>query len=87
MMSRLREKCSHTSRKKKHTTLKRVTYNPLSWNKAGDFRTPILCPNMDKNKIEAAHGGKNARATLHLNKDILKSKNPSSEQELNASRS
>ena len=35
-------------------TLKRETCNSLPWNKARAFRTPILCPNMDKNKIEAA---------------------------------
>ena len=34
--------------------------NSFSWNKAGDFRTPILYPNMDKNniKIEVAREGK-----------------------------
>ena len=35
-------------------TLKSVTCNSFPWNKAGDFRTAILCPNMDKNEIEAA---------------------------------
>ena len=41
----------------KHMTLKRVTRNSFPWNKAGDLRTPILCPNMDKNKIDAARAG------------------------------
>ena len=39
-------------------TLKRVTCTSFPWNKAVDFRTPILCPNMDKNMIEAARAGK-----------------------------
>ena len=38
--------------------LKRVTCDSFPWNKAGDFRTPILCPNMDKNEIDAARAGK-----------------------------
>ena len=42
----------------KQVTLKRVTCNSFPWNKAGDFRTPILCPNMDKNEIEDARAGK-----------------------------
>ena len=32
----------------KHVTLKRVTCNSFPWNKAGDFRTPMLWPNVDK---------------------------------------
>ena len=35
-----------------------LTCNSFPWNKAGDFRTPRLCPNMDKNKIEVARAGK-----------------------------
>ena len=38
----------------KNMTLKHVTCNSFPWNKAGDFSTPILCPNADKNEIEAA---------------------------------
>ena len=55
------------------STLKRVTCNPFRWNKAGDFRTPILCPSMDKSKIEAAPAG-NALATLHPNEEKFKLK-------------
>ena len=56
-------------------TLKRVTWNSFPWNKAGDFRTPILCPIMDKHKMEAACTLiENAQATLHSNKDIFKLK-------------
>lgn len=39
-------------------TLKRVPCNSLPWNKAGDLRRPILCPNTDKNNIKAARAGK-----------------------------
>ena len=42
----------------KDITLKRVTCKSFPWNKAGDFRTPSLCPNVDKNKIDAARAGK-----------------------------
>ena len=45
-------------RYQKQMTLKPVTCDTFSWNKAGNFRTPILCPNMDKIKIEAARAGK-----------------------------
>ena len=38
--------------------LKHVTCKSFPWNKAGDFRPPILCPNMDKYKMEAARAGK-----------------------------
>ena len=48
----------------KHMTLKGVTCNSFPWNKAGDFRTPILCPNMDIYKIEDVCVG-NAQAMLH----------------------
>ena len=51
----------------KHMALKCVTCNSFPWNitlrKAGDFRTQILCPNMDKNMIEAARAGK---CTSHI---------------------
>ena len=53
--------------------LKHATCNSFPWNKAGDFRTPILRPNMDTSKTEATRSG-NARATLHPNKEILKLK-------------
>ena len=59
----------------KHVTMKGITCNSFPWNKAGDFRTPILCPNMDKNKFQSAHAGK-CRATLHPNKEIFKLKRP-----------
>lgn len=38
---------------KKHMTLKHVACTSFSWNKAGDYRTPILCPIVDKNKMPA----------------------------------
>ena len=41
-----------------HMTLKHVTCYSFPWNKTRDFRTPILCPNVHKNKIEAANTGK-----------------------------
>ena len=44
--------------RQKQVTLERATSNSFPWNKAGDFRTPILSPNMDKNKIDAAREGK-----------------------------
>ena len=44
--------------KQKLMTSKRLTRNSFPWSKAGDFRTPILCPNMVKNKIEATRAGK-----------------------------
>ena len=56
--------------------LKRVTCNSFPWNKAGDFRKPILCQNMDKYKIGAAHANARAIATLHPNKEILNLKEP-----------
>ena len=56
-------------------TLESVTCNSFPWNKAGDFMTPILLPNMDKNKIDAARDAREtARATLHPNKGIFKLK-------------
>ena len=42
----------------KHMNMERVTCNSFPWNKAGDFRTKTLCPNMDENKTEAAREGK-----------------------------
>ena len=42
----------------KHKILKHITCNSFPWNKAGHFRTPILCANMDINKMEAARAGK-----------------------------
>ena len=39
-------------------------------NKAGDFRTPILCLSVDNNKIEAAHA-EIAQAPLAPNKEIF----------------
>ena len=54
-------------------TLKRVTCNSFPWKKAGNFSTPNLCPNMDKDKIEAA-ARENAPATFHPNKETLKLK-------------
>ena len=50
-------------------TWKRVTCNSFSWNKAGNFRTPILCPNTEK-KASKLHAREIARATLHPNKEI-----------------
>ena len=41
-----------------HDQLKHVTCISFPWNKAGDFRTPILCPSMNKNKIKPACTGK-----------------------------
>ena len=46
-------------------TEQHVTCNSFPWNKTGEFRTPILCPNMDKNKVEAAHVG-NAQAPSYV---------------------
>ena len=43
-----------------------------SW---GSFRTPILCPNVDK-KESKLHERKNARATLHPNKQVFLLKKP-----------
>ena len=41
------------------------------------FKQTILCPNMDKNKIEAARGGNgNCTATLHANKEIFELNSP-----------
>ena len=66
----------------KHVTLKRVTCNSFPWNKAGDFRTPILCQIWTKVRSKL-HVRENARASLHPNKEILKTqKNPSSEPDL-----
>ena len=65
-------------------TLKRVTCDSFSWNKAGDFRTPILCSNMDKNEIEAARAEKMYELCYIRIRKSLYLKNPSSESELNA---
>ena len=54
-------------------TLNCVTCKSFAWNKAGDFRTSILC--MDKNKINAAHGGVYTRY-IPPNKEILKLTKP-----------
>ena len=51
-------------------TLEHVTCNSFPWNKDGYFRTPILCPNMDKKEWKL-HLQENVRATLHPNKDIF----------------
>ena len=48
----------HILYSQKHMTLKYITCKSFPWNKAGDFRTPILCPSMDKNKIEKARAGR-----------------------------
>ena len=42
----------------KQMALKCVNCNSFPWNKAEDFKTPILCPNVNKNKIVAARVGK-----------------------------
>ena len=49
---------NHNLLMQKLVTLKRVTCKSFPWNKAADFRTPILCPNMDKNEIVNACVGK-----------------------------
>ena len=56
-------------------TLKRVTSISFPWNKARDFRTPILFPNMDKTKMKL-HARENAQATFHPNKEIFRLKKP-----------
>jgi len=43
----------HSNQKHAHD-FKCATSNSSPWNKTGDFGTPILCPDMDKNKIKAA---------------------------------
>ena len=57
----------------KHVTLKRVTCNSFPWNKAEDFTTQIVCPNMEKIRSEL-NARENARATLHPNKEIFETK-------------
>ena len=52
-------------------TLKRVTCNSFPWNKAWDFRTPIICPNANKSKIEAAHSGKCAKYVTSIKTPAL----------------
>ena len=68
----------------KQMTLK---HNSFPWNKDGDFRKQILCPNMDKIRSKL-HTWENAQAMLHPNKEnvLTKKKRTSSEPELNASR-
>ena len=36
--------------KQKRMTSKRITCNSFPWNKVEDFRTPILWPNIDKDR-------------------------------------
>ena len=57
----------HIQSQQKDMTLKHVTCSSFPWNKAKDFRTPMFCPNMDKNKIDATRT-ELARATSHPNK-------------------
>ena len=54
----------------KHMTLKRVTFNSFPWNKAGDFKSPILCPNMDN------CAGKWTRYVTSKYKEMFKLKKP-----------
>ena len=57
-------------------TLKRVTFNSFSWNKAGEFTTPIYAQIWTKIRSKL-HARENARATLHPNKETFElKKNP-----------
>ena len=47
---------------------KRVTCSSFPWNKAGDFRTPTLCPNMDKKHRSCARGKLHGLRYIHIRK-------------------